>query len=534
MWTPAARRGGSRRACAAALALLLALAAATPARAQPIVPPTDFTDEAIVGGIDLPTAIAFVPDGRLFVTELTTGHIRLVVNGAMSPVDPVVTVDSVGTLAEQGLLGIAVDPGWPARPYLYVQHDLQGRQVIRISRFTVGGDLAFTGNGALTIDPASRHDVLSDLPDQVSIHNGGTLRFGPDGMLYSSLGDDGPGCQAQDLTVLAGKILRLDVSQIPAGPGGPPPLALLTPPDNPFVAHPVPRARLVWAYGLRNPFSFHIDPANGDLFIADVGGAKWEELNWAPAAGLNFRWPLWEGPERVPTGCPGVDSSAFTAPIYAYHHDDEPGQPASVIGGPVYRRQPYVAGTFPPEYEGDVFVSDFYRGFLRRLKRSGSVWSLAPPVAGQANATDWARIPWWTSNFAQGPRDGTIWYTRYWTTYPNPNSGQIRRIRYTGVVSVPDPAAFAPAFRAPYPSPSSGPTTFEFTLAAAARVSLTLYDLRGRRVRTLVDRLGAESGPQRIRWDGRDAEGRELPAGVYLARLEAGGPGVDRRFLLLR
>ena len=111
------------------------------------------------------------------------------------------------------------------------------------------------------------------LPDLAAKHNGGTLRFGPDGMLYVGLGDDDSPCRAQDLTKLQGKILRLDVSSLPAGGGPAPRYAMLTPPDNAFVAHADSAARLVWALGLRNPFSFTIDAPTGCLVIGDVGNA---------------------------------------------------------------------------------------------------------------------------------------------------------------------------------------------------------------------------------------------------------------------
>jgi glucose/arabinose dehydrogenase len=142
------------------------------------------------------------------------------------------------TGGEQGLLGIVVDPGFPARPYLYVHYDYSGSATIRISRYTVAGDLGFTGDGSLTIDPLTRYDILTDIPDNASNHNGGTLRFGPDGMLYDSIGDDASSCQAQSLTVLAGKILRLNVSGLPSGGGGPPAKSLITPVDNPYVSNP--------------------------------------------------------------------------------------------------------------------------------------------------------------------------------------------------------------------------------------------------------------------------------------------------------
>jgi len=259
-------------------ALLLAAELPPPARAfTPTTLPTNFSDEPVVGGLDWPVCMAFLPDGRILVIEKNTARVRQVIGNAISSTDPVLVVPNVqGAGSEQGLLGIAVDPGWPARPYVYLQYTSTLDPHIRISRFTVSGDLSFTGNGALTADPASRYDVISDIVDNYVFHNGGGLRFGTDGMLYSALGEDLEACYAQLLTTLYGKILRLDVSGLPPGPGGPPPYSAITPPGNPFATHPDIRAHLIWAYGVRNPYSFDVDPSNGDLMIADVGEVKQE------------------------------------------------------------------------------------------------------------------------------------------------------------------------------------------------------------------------------------------------------------------
>jgi glucose/arabinose dehydrogenase len=266
------------RAAIAVLALALAAAMAGEADAQRL--PDNFRDSVVVSGVDFPVGMAFLPDGRLLFTEQIVGTIRLIVNGALLPT-PVATIPDVrGALySEQGLLGIAVDPGWPTRPYVYVHYDRNDSLRIRIARFTVTGDLDFTGSGTLAIDPASRRDILTDIPDAGSIHNGGTVRFGPDGRLYVSIGEDGTACAAQDSVTFRGVILRLDVSGLPAGPGGAPFKSAITPPDNPFVGNPNENARLVWAMGLRNPFRFFIDAVTGDLFIGDVGASFWDEID---------------------------------------------------------------------------------------------------------------------------------------------------------------------------------------------------------------------------------------------------------------
>lgn len=515
----------SRLAFRAALFSIAAVTLASPARAQFALPP-DFVDDLMIGGLSQPVSMAFLPDGRLLFVERATARIRLLVNGALAASDPVITVPNVSsTGTEQGLLGIAVDPGWPVRPYLYIHYDYTGSATIRLSRFTVAGDLSFTGNGSLTIDPATRYDILTDVPDVRSNHNGGTLRFGPDGMLYNSLGDDASGCPAQDLTVLAGKILRLDVSGLPAGGGGPPAKSLITPSDNPFVTDPNANARLVCHWGLRNPFRFGIDPETGGMVIGDVGEGSQEELDYATVTGRNFQWPIYEGNLMGPMSCTGVDSITFSDPIHVYSH----AAGRAVIGGAIYRRPASAANRFPPEYDGDIFFSDFYSSWVRRLKGSGNTWSLEPSP-GQPNATDWGSGGTWISDWLVSP-DGALWYCRM-LSGSGSGPGQLRRIRYTGTVSVSGPSLSGVEFRAPFPSPSTGNVSFEYGLPTEAPVALVIYDLGGRQVRTLVAPQVQTAGPQRVTWDGHDERGRPLAPGIYLARLIVAGHSFERRLVL--
>ncbi|TMQ70853.1 MAG: hypothetical protein E6K81_11610 [Candidatus Eisenbacteria bacterium] len=485
--------------------------------------PLGFVDEPVVGGFDQPVGMTLLPDGRLLVVERTTAHVRLAVNGAIAANDPLLTVPNVNsTGGEQGLLGIAVDPGWPARPYLYVHFDYGGSANIHIARFTATGDLGFTGNGELTVSPASRFDILTTPPDNADNHNGGTLRFGPDGMLYCSLGDDASGCPALDLTVLVGKILRLDVSGLPAGPGGPPTLGAITPPDNPFVGNLDPNTRLVWASGLRNPFRFAIDPVTGSLAIGDVGLDTREEMDVATSGGRSFEWPIREGDVAGPAACPGADLGRFTGPVYVYPHPS--GE--AVIGGVVYRRNGG-AGSFPAAYEGDIFFSDFYAPWMRRLKGAGSAWSLAP-AGGQPNATDWGTGPTFVSDWLEVP-DGSLLYC-HMLGNSGSGLGAIRRIRYTGTAPTPP----AGSLLAPFASPAVGSATLPFTLVRPARVSLTLYDIAGRPVRTLIAGEARNAGPDQAFWDGRGDDGRDAPAGIYVVRFVADGVRSERRFPLFR
>ena len=480
--------------------------------------PAEFVDELVVAGFDQPVNLGILPDGRTFVIERVPARVRLVVDGALSPVDPVLTVDSVLTNdGERGLLGIALDPDWPARPYIYLDYTYAGGPWIRVSRFRAQGDLAFTGDGQVTFDPASRYDVLR-IPDLSPIHNGGSLRFGPDGMLYVAVGDDGVACHAQDRTILRGKILRVDVGVLPDGPGGNPPLALITPADNPF-APQGGNAGLVWAWGLRNPYSFEFDPLDGRLFIADVGAASYEEIDLAATGGLNFQWPIYEGPLRTTFQCAGVDSSSWVPPVYSY--DRTVG--ATVIAGFVYRRPSGAPAGFPLDHEGSFWFTDFYTGILRRLVPGpGTAWIEAPPVPGQPGPLDWGNDRLWVSAFFQAP-DGSVLYTQNWLSFPQP-TGELRRIRRAFVTGTPPiPARRALSLATPRPNPSRESVHLAFDGPGEGPIRLTVHDVSGRLVRTLIAPEEGTVGSGQVGWDGSDDRGRRAPAGVYRLRLVAPG-----------
>ncbi len=406
------------------LTLLLALAVSAPARAEVRLPDA-FADELVVSGLASPTGMAFLPDGRLLVVEQKTGALRLVVRDALAPVDPVGIVPQVhGRGGERGLLGIAVDPGWPSRPYVYVHGtSLDPDSVIRISRFALTGDLDFVASGSLALDVASRREVIAGIPDFSTRHNGGTLRFGMDGMLYASVGDDVLACAAQDSSSLHGAILRLDVTGLPDGPGGAPDPAAVTPPDNPFVGSASPAARLVWAFGLRNPFRFHVDPATGDLFVGDVGETTWEEVDRVTGSGPNLGWPLWEGPDESPfaASCDPVPNP----PNAIWTYDRTAAFQASVITAGVCRVDSGEARAFPADYDGALFVGDYFQGFLTRLVNEGGSWRIADPVAGQPSAQSWADGLTAVSDWLFGP-DGALWYCKQSTG--GSRTGQIHRI----------------------------------------------------------------------------------------------------------
>jgi glucose/arabinose dehydrogenase len=250
-----------------------------PVRAQAQLP-TGYQDQLLVSTLDVPVGLAFLPDGRLITCELKSGRLRMIVNGELAGIDPIGVVDSVETLGqEEGLLSVAVDPRWPAKPFVYV-HSTALDSTLRISRLTATGDLSDGTSGNLAIVPGSRRDLIRDIANRSEYHNGGCLRFGPDSMLYVSLGEDANACAASDTTLLNGVVLRLDVRNLPDTPG-PPNKALLVPADNPWAGSANLNQRLVYARGLRNPFRFWIDAPTGRLFIGDTGVQSYDEVDLA-------------------------------------------------------------------------------------------------------------------------------------------------------------------------------------------------------------------------------------------------------------
>jgi glucose/arabinose dehydrogenase len=493
-----------------ACALLFLMA--SPARLDAQLVPTNFADEGVVTGLDRCTGFDFLPDGRILVLEQYTGNVRLIVNETLVA-SPIYTVPDLNTGGERGLLGVAVDPAFPARPYVYFHYTHAPEDSIFIARFTVTGDLGDGSSANLSL--GNRFVILDDLPDANSNHNGGTVRFGPDGMLLISIGDDGgPGaCAAQDSSSYKGKILRIDVSGIDAMTPEPPPKALITPPDNPFPAVD-PIAGIVYCLGLRNPFRFTVDPYTGALYIGNVGEQTYEALDEAPGGGENFGWPFREGPmvqdfAALPCDEPGGSGSqSYDGPIAYYSHAGQ--AQLSIIAGPCYRPVPGASGNYPLLYNGAVFYADFYQGFVRVLKKEMGSWAPLDSVPGQPDAVNWGQIAY-PSQFMVGP-DGAIYYTKL-------VGGELRRIVYTGPpVTGVEPQEPRPVRLGAAPNPLRSGDRLTLSLPEGELLDrVTILGIDGRRVRSFA----RVAGPSLI-WDGRDAAGRPVPAGVYF--VQARGP----------
>jgi len=215
-----------------------------------------YTEAAIATGLNNPTAFAVAPDGRVFVAE-QGGALRVVsaAGGLLSTPVLDLAVDSAG---ERGLIGIALDPDFAANQYVYLYHTVPGAAGIaphnRVTRYTLNGNTVVSGSETL---------VQNLEPLGATNHNGGALRFGPDGKLYVAVGENAVPLNSQDLSNRLGKILRLN-------PDG------STPSDNPFVGT-TGASPQIWALGLRNPYQFAFDALTGRVFINDVGSNQFDQ-----------------------------------------------------------------------------------------------------------------------------------------------------------------------------------------------------------------------------------------------------------------
>jgi glucose/arabinose dehydrogenase len=301
--------------------------------------PEGFTETLVTGGLASPTAMAFAPDGRLFVC-LQGGQVRVIKGGALLPT-PFVTLN-VDQRGERGLLGITFDPDFASNNFVYVYYTVNSDpRHNRVSRFTAAGDVAAPGSETLVF----RLDDLS----LAQSHNGGALHFGPDGKLYVAVGENNLPDNAQTLSNLHGKMLRINRDgTVPA--------------DNPFSAQAAGNKRAIWALGLRNPFTFAFQPGSGRMFINDVGAGAFEEINDG-VAGANYGWPLSEGPTSNP---------AHRGPVFSYGHGNGPTVGCAITGGLFYNPP---APQFPSGFVGKYFFADFCGGWIRVLDPSNNTAS---------------------------------------------------------------------------------------------------------------------------------------------------------------
>ena len=317
--------------------------------------PAGFAEVQVGGSMNNATAMTIAPDGRIFVSE-QAGRLRLIKAGVLQAA-PALTL-TVDATNERGLLGTAFDPNFPSTPHIYIYYTrpgpggaAAGAQNV-VSRFDVVGD---------TVVAASEQVVLFLPPlGPAPIHNSGALHFAPDGTLFISVGENSFGPHSQNLNTLFGKLLRINKDgSIPA--------------DNPFYSGPGNVNGAIWAWGLRNPFTFDIQPTTGRIFVNDVGDKFWDEINDIKKGG-NYGWPDTEGPH---------DNPAFEQ---SFLYIPWSPQQCTVIGAAFYN--PAVV-QFPQEFVGKYFHGDLCGGFIRVLDpATGEDKSFATGITGGNGVVD--------------------------------------------------------------------------------------------------------------------------------------------------
>ena len=350
-------------------------------------PPDTVALAEVASGLASPVGLEAPDDGtgRLFILE-QPGTIRIFASGALLAGDFLDIRSKVNFDGEQGLLGLAFHPDYRNNRRFIVHYD-------RLSGATIQSVIAeyLTSNSDPDqADPASER-ILLTVDQPFGNHKGGQLAFGADGFLYLALGDGGSGGDplgnGQDLDVLLGKILRIDVDSASGGN------QYAIPADNPFAGgggRPE-----IWAYGLRNPWRFSFDAPTGRLFCADVGQDAREEVDIIVKGG-NYGWNTMEGTRCFdpPRGC---SRAGLILPIFDYGHDE--GE--AVIGGFVYR------GSAIPALAGAYIFSDL---------DGGKLWCLQEGASGN-----------WTRSTLLAPG-------RSFSSFGEDRSGELYVIDYSGAV----------------------------------------------------------------------------------------------------
>ncbi len=412
-------------------------------------------------GLNEPTNVAFAGDGRVFVAE-KSGVIK-VFHGLADPT-PTVFADlrtNVHNFWDRGLLGITLDPQFPARPYVYVLYTYDAAPGGTAPKWGTPGATSdgcpnppgATANGCVVsgrlskltangdVMTGSEQVLVSGWCQQFPSHSMGQLAFGADGKLYASAGEgasfvyadtgqtgnpcgdpagQGGSLRAQSLrssgpTGLSGSVIRID-PDTGVGAAG-----------NPLASSSNPNARRILAEGLRNPFRFTIRPGTNEVWSGDVGWNTWEEINRIPAGATtvtNFGWPCYEGPNPLPdfgnTGiCQNLPASAVTKPYFTYNHNASiaPGDACTTGSSSITGDAFYTGAAYPAAYRNALFFADYARNCISVM------------LPGANGLPDPTQVKPFISN-AAGPTtliagpNGDLYYTDL-------SGGTVHRITYT-------------------------------------------------------------------------------------------------------
>lgn len=480
-------------------ALVCFLTILTPTAAHAQILPPGFQDSVVFSGLTNPTAVQFASDGRVFVAE-KSGLIKIFED--LTDPTPTVFADlrtKVHNFWDRGLLGMALPPGFPADPYVYVLYTYDGQPggpaptwgtagatsdgcpdppggtddgcVVsgRLSRLRISGDV-MTG---------AEEVLVADWFQQYPSHSIGSLAFGSDGALYASGGDgasfnftdygqkgippnpggdppvpvggtqtpptaEGGALRSQDVrtpsdpTGLAGAIIRIN------------PVTGAGLPDNPFAGSEDANARRIIAFGLRNPFRFTLRPGSSEVYIGDVGWRRSEEINRianaADSIAENFGWPCYEG-SKEQSGYDSADLNlcenlyatpgADTEPLFEYKHIDPvvAGETCPTGGSSISGLAFYTGGSYPAPYNGALFFADYSRTCIWVMFTAGGG---GPDPATRQTFVSGAAYP---VQLLTGP-GGDLFYV-------DVAGGAIHRIRYFGANEPPTAVLQA--------TPTSGP-----------------------------------------------------------------------------
>ena len=323
----------------AAVGVLVALPISSAQSAVTLSP--GFAQTRVVGGLTRPMDMEFAPDGRLFIAT-KDGKVRIAKrDGTLATFCDISA--KVATLGERGLQALTFDPNFATNHFVYLNYTRKASADSpihnRIVRVTADGNKAVAGSERLIFSLSKQDDE--------TWHQGGAIDFGEDGKLYVAAGDNHNPNNAQSLSNLHGKMLRINKDGT-------------IPTNNPFYTMASGNNRAIWTLGLRNPFKFATmpgtSPGTSTIFINDVGQGAWEEINRGEP-GANYGWPVYEGPES---------DAEYTPPIHAYEHGsgtDTTG--CAITGGAFYDPPANASAPFPDEYQGDYFFADLCNGWIR-------------------------------------------------------------------------------------------------------------------------------------------------------------------------
>lgn len=283
--------------------------------------------ESVISGLNFPVGMSQAPDGRVFFNERLTGRIRII-NPQWQLVPTQFCQITIATSGEQGLLGLTLDPDFVNNRFIYVYHTASSPLRNRVVRYT-------DSSGSCTQETI----ILDNLPASTN-HNGGIIQFGPDGKLYVIIGDAENTANAQAVTSLAGKVLRVHSDGS-------------VPSDNPFFSNPSVNAKKVFSLGHRNSYGFTFHGHTGHLWETENGPQDSDEINYVIAGG-NYGWPTVRGI---------VSNSSFRDPILAYTPTIAPTGIISI---------PENSTAYPLAYRNNLLFVDFNGGKIRRVVLSGA------------------------------------------------------------------------------------------------------------------------------------------------------------------